>query len=345
MLGADLARGRARRLALVDVADVVADGEGLDRGAGLAGGDRRDQGRVDAAAEEDAERHVGDQPRADRGREQPVELADQVGGRLAGLADGGRRRAPVAALGEGAAGLPGQQVSGRQLAGAGEDRALAGDVAEDEVFVDRDRVELGADRGPGGERGQLRGEVEPVARVRVEERLLAEAVAGDQQRPRPRVPDREGEHPLERVHEVGPVLLVEVDQDLGVGPGRQGVAALAQQLLQARVVVDLAVQRRPDRPVLVRERLVPVLDVDHAEAAGAEADAGGGVAVDAFVVGPAVDHRRVHRPRRGPLGVAGAAAYPAHQAAPAAASTCSTRRSRKRTLSHCRACSRIFAGS
>jgi hypothetical protein len=79
----------------------------------------------------------------------------------------------------------------------------------DEELVDRERIEVVADPAGRGERGQLRGEGEAAARrLRVEERLLAEPVAGDQQLALAGVPDREGEHPLERVDHLLPVLLI-----------------------------------------------------------------------------------------------------------------------------------------
>ena len=58
------------------------------------------------------------------------------------------------------------------------------------------------------------------------------------------------------------------------------------------VVVDLAVEDDPDRSVLVRHRLLAVLEIDDAQPPHAEADAL--AEIDALVVGPAMHHRAAH---------------------------------------------------
>ena len=63
------------------------------------------------------------------------------------------------------------------------------------------------------------------SRSAVEERLLADAVAGDRQLPAAGVPEREGEHAVEAADAVDAVLLVEVDDDLGVALGGEAMAA------------------------------------------------------------------------------------------------------------------------
>ena len=84
------------------------------------------------------------------------------------------------------------------------------------------------------------------------------------------VPDRDGEHAAQVLGQRGPVVLVEVRQDLGVAAAAQHVAARLELLAQRRVVVDLAVLRRPDAAALVGEGLVAALDVDDREPPGAE---------------------------------------------------------------------------
>ncbi len=58
------------------------------------------------------------------------------------------------------------------------------------------------------------------------------------------------------------MLLVEVDEDLGVAIGREAVPGALQLPLQLAVVVDLAVLDDDDAAVLVGDRLVPVREVD-----------------------------------------------------------------------------------
>ncbi len=98
-------------------------------------------------------------------------------------------------------------------------------------------------------------------------------IAGEQQAPAPPIPDGEGEHPAEPLEHPLTVVLVEMDQHLGVGPGPEPMPLPLQLLVQTLVVVDLPVQDDDDAPVLVGERLVPAGEVDDAEATHAEAHA------------------------------------------------------------------------
>ena len=69
------------------------------------------------------------------------------------------------------------------------------------------------------------------------------------------------------------VVLVEVDDHLGVALRREAVPAAAELGGQLLVVVDLAVQHDDDRAVLVEDRLVAGLEVDDSQPLDAEADA------------------------------------------------------------------------
>ena len=111
------------------------------------------------------------------------------------------------------------------------------------------------------------------------------------------------------------MLLVEVDEHLGVAARREAVPGALELVPQLAVVVELAVLDDGDPAVLVRDRLVAGREVDDREPPGGEAHR----AFDEgpIGVGPAVDERRAHR--REPGGVDGAAgrrdsADPAHAA-------------------------------
>ena len=80
--------------------------------------------------------------------------------------------------------------------------------------------------------------------------------------------------PRRRLDAVGAVLLVEVDDDLGVAVrARSGGPRRSSSRAQLAEVVDLAVEDDDDRAVLVEDRLVAGLEVDDAQALDAEADA------------------------------------------------------------------------
>ncbi len=107
------------------------------------------------------------------------------------------------------------------------------------------------------------------------ERLLAEAIARKHEALQACVPQRHGEHAVERIDEVRPALLVEVGDDLGVRARPEAMAAACQVAAQAGVVVDLAVAHDVHVARLVRERLGTAPHVDDREAAAAEAGAAG----------------------------------------------------------------------
>ena len=64
------------------------------------------------------------------------------------------------------------------------------------------------------------------------------------------------------------MLLVEVHDDFRVGPGAERMPAGAQLIAKLHVIVNLAVERDPDRPILVGQRLAAALQVDDGEPAG-----------------------------------------------------------------------------
>jgi hypothetical protein len=87
---------------------------------------------------------------------------------------------------------------------------MARDVAEREVRVERDAIQLALHRKLQ-QRLQLRRERERAVReTRVQERLLADAVTGQDEPRAPGVPQREREHPMQPLDEARAVLLVEV---------------------------------------------------------------------------------------------------------------------------------------
>src|SRR5262249_50569034 len=114
------------------------------------------------------------------------------------------------------------------------------------------------------------------------------------------VPARQGEHPGQIGHEVFSVLLVRVDEDLGVRLRRESMPALLQARAQLAKVVDLAVEDRMNGPRLVRDGLPPAGQIDDAEA-GCTAR-GPLVAVVAPLVGAAMTPRR-HQPAYDGTGV------------------------------------------
>ena len=130
----------------------------------------------------------------------------------------------------------------------------------------------------------------------VVERLDPVGVAREHEPAARRVPDRDGEHPAQPLGEADTVLLVEMHERLGVAVGAQRVACALELAAELRVVVDLAVLDDDTASVLVRDRLVAVLEVEDREAPRRERDAA--FHVLARTVGAAVDEQVAHRAQR-----------------------------------------------
>src|SRR5262249_1230720 len=141
-------------------------------------------------------------------------------------------------------------------------------------------------------RAQLRRELEPAARRAVVERFDPEAVAGEDEPPGPRVPQRDREHPAQAAREGRPLLLVEVDEDLGVALRAEAMTGALELRAQLAIVVELAVLDDVDGAVLVRDRLVAGREVDDREAPRGEACRA--VEEGAVAVGATVDELRAH---------------------------------------------------
>jgi hypothetical protein len=181
-------------------------------------------------------------------------------------------------------------VPRRQLLDAAEGRA-ARHVLQGEVGVERSRIELARDAGEAEQRLHLRGERDrPVRQARPEERLLADAVAREDEPLAAGIPQREREHAAEPLDEVDAVLLVQVRDHRRVARAAHLVTGqLAAQLAE---VVELAVEDGGHVARLIRHRLAARRQVDHLQAPVPE-DAAAEL-VDAALVWPAVDERGVH---------------------------------------------------
>ena len=155
-----------------------------------------------------------------------------------------------------------------------EHRARRRREPERQVGGERLLVEVARRRRMLEDRLDLGAEEHALRQQRVVQRLDAEPIAGEEELAPARVPDREGEHPVQALDARGALLLVEVDDRLGVGRGPEAVPARLEPGAQLAVVVDLAVVGDPDRPVLVGHRLMAGgREVDDREPPMAERDA------------------------------------------------------------------------
>jgi hypothetical protein len=218
------------------------------------------------------------------------------------------------ALDPGGPALAHQQVAGRELARGAEDGQRRRDRVEGQEGLERLGVDGRVEAGGQAQGVELGGEGQRAAGLGVEQRLDAEAVAGEHEPALGRVPQREGEHAAQALDEARPPLQVGVGQHLGVRARAQPVTGGRELGVQRLVVVDLAVLDHGHPAVGGADGLVAVLEVDDRQPPGGEPDRP--VGPGAGAVGAAVEHLRVHRLE--PVGVDGTGAVERQQAADAA---------------------------
>ena len=246
---------------------------------------RGDAARVQPSGEEDAEGHVGHEPRLGGVPEPVPQLVPELAvaarvGRVGELALPVAPDLQLAVLVDG---------SGRrgQLVDAGEHRQRRRHVAGAQIEIERLVVQLAGHARVAEQRLDLGPEDEALPPEVVVERLLSQPVAGDEEPLPARVPDGEREHSRQPLRQRVAPLLVSMDQHFGVAARPEDVPFRDQLLAQRQVVVDLAVEGDGDGAVLVVHRLRAVLrEIDDREAAvseghrpGAEVAAAVGTAV------------------------------------------------------------------
>jgi hypothetical protein len=118
----------------------------------------------------------------------------------------------------------------------------------------------------------------------MEQRSDTDAVARQHEPAQPTIPERYRELPIQLLHEVEPLLLVEVDERLRVAMRSELVTALDEILPQLEIVEDLAVEGHPNGAVLVTERLLTGTQVDDGQPAMSQADAR--LEMEALFIGP-----------------------------------------------------------
>ncbi len=271
-VGADRPRHLAGIGQLAERAIVEGDREGLDRAIDLACHQRGDGAAVEAARQEHAERHVRHQTQANGRAQQVPEPLDQFGFRQPRQCRVGPVLRDVPVLRDlDTAVLVHEPMARQELVDALEQRFLARSRSRGQQFRDGGVIRPRLDQAAFENGLDLRREEQPLATLaarrhaRPVHRLLAHAVAREEQAPARRVPDGEREHAAEPQHAVVAPLLVGVNEHFSVGSRAVGVPGGFQLRPHQRVVVDLAVVGDPDAPVLVRQRLVAAREVDDAE--------------------------------------------------------------------------------
>ncbi|CAL2058425.1 protein of unknown function [Streptomyces murinus] len=284
---------------VLGLADEV-DGEGAHRLAlfgELPGGDRGHGGGVEAAGEQGAAGHVGDELAAHDVVQQGAHGGD--GGVAVVLVRAGLKT-PVDAGGQSGA-VDGDDGAGLHLAHAVPDGVPRG-LDHHEQFAQSVEGHPGAGQRVGEDRLGFGAEQDAVGRAVVVERLDAHAVADHHELVAAAVPDGERVHAVEAFGERVAPFDVGVQDHLGVGVGGEPVAAVGQFAAQLGEVVGLPGVDQRDRALGGREghRLAAAGQVDDGEPAVAQG--GGPLGPGAAVVRAAAGHRLGHRMQCGGLG-------------------------------------------
>src|SRR5439155_15135380 len=119
-----------------------------------------------------------------------------------------------------------------------------------------DRVDASRLVGVDEKRLDLRGEAQFAVDLGPEKRLLARAVAREDEAPRVIVPHGEPEHALQPAHRVRAEARVQRDDGLDVALRPEGVARRGALAAERGRVVNLPVAYHPDRAVRALEGLV-----------------------------------------------------------------------------------------
>jgi hypothetical protein len=115
-------------------------------------------------------------------------------------------------------------VAGFELSHVTVDGAWCQKVAQAQIPFELVVVQAAVPRGALSNPLYLARKVQDAFEDGVEERLLAESIAGGEQFPLRPVVDREREHPFQAIDAGGSEFLVGVHDDLGVGTGPEPVA-------------------------------------------------------------------------------------------------------------------------
>ena len=152
-----------------------------------------------------------------------------------------------------------------------------------EEVVQGDGVETALDSTGGEQRLDIRGEAQQTPLLRPIQGFDAEAITREEELAPVRVPEREGEHPVQPLHAAGAPGVPCLEDDLGVAVGEEVVAAPLQLAAQRRIVVDGAIEDQRQPQLSVHHGLIGAhREVDDGEAAVTEGQ--GAVAVAPAVV-------------------------------------------------------------
>ena len=301
VVGTEMGRHLLGAMGFIIAALMKADGKGLHRSRALRLHQRHNRGRIDPARQKSAERYVGNHPQLDGIAQQRLESIRgfvRVGrGIVAPLPGNGNAAQVPEALRRRRRTVPqGQDVTGGKFLGFAIDRARLSDIGMAQVTGDGIRIDRRFPMWSRTKGLQLRGEENTLRRCRVVERLDAEAIARQGQRPRLAVPQREGKH-ADRAFDRGfdAPKRAGFQQHLGIGVAAHGMAGRLQLAADVAVIVDFTIEGDDKSPIGRMHRLRAAgAEIDDGKPPLAQRHAAFGLDPDFAGVRPAMPHRLDH---------------------------------------------------
>jgi hypothetical protein len=160
------------------------------------------------------------------------------------------------------------------------------EVLRERLFVDGGEGSEGSERLRFGSEGWA---LRPIPDV---QRLLPEAIPGEDQGVMCRIDDRRGEHAVEPPEHLLSPFGIPAKEDFGVRSGREPMSAPLEGSTQRSIVVDLAVHDEVSTSVLEVHRLRSARDVDDGEAGHPQVDRSGVMGPE--IIRTAMDDRGEH---------------------------------------------------
>jgi hypothetical protein len=169
--------------------------------------------------------------------------------------------------------FPEHRVAGQQTFNAGKERFVMRRSVIGQLIGQRAKIYLGFDRARFQQGFYFRGKVQVSLLVmHIIERFYTQPVARDKQFFFALVPNGKGEHSAQILHTVRAVLGVKMQDRFRVAVSLVIVAFGDQFVAMVGVVIDLAIVGNDQLARSVFHRLVPVRDIDDAQAAVAQAN-------------------------------------------------------------------------
>ena len=138
---------------------------------------------------------------------------------------------------------------------------------EIEEMIEPTRIGLRRHRAGRDQRFDLGTEIEEIAAPREEQGTDADAIPGEQHRPAREVDKHEGKLPFEEGEQLLAMLLVEMNDQLGVAVGAEHVALGLELDALLGIIEQLAIADDGDAAILVEDRLLAVLEPENAQPA------------------------------------------------------------------------------